>query len=149
MKFCLGGMTATDINEPRILLRGNGPYPSLYVTYFHVDCYSSGLALYLSENSIADLYLPADWKDDDPVAYSVDGRDGSTVRWWYETYDDLEREAWFPPDSVKDAIVAALLGDPTVFTITVNPGKDYAGDYIFFPQGFSEAVKPVLKQCPR
>ena len=143
------GYESDNIRQPRILLRGNGPYPSLYTTYFHVDCYSYGLVLYLSENTIDDAYLPADWKDDDPVAYSVDGRDGSTVRWSYEAYDDVEREAWYPPDSVEDAIVVALLGDPAVFRITVNPGKDYAWDYAFLPQGFSEAVKPVLKQCPR
>ena len=136
------------ISEPRIILQGNGPFPSLYYSYLHVECYSYGLELYLSEDTIDDFYLPA-VVDNYPVTYSVDGRDGPTVRWQYEAYDDIERETWYVPDSVKDAIVDALLGDPTMFMITVSPGTDNAWDYIFFPQGFREAMKPVLRQCPR
>ena len=103
--------------EPRVLLHGTGPYPSLYSTNLHVDCYSTSsgrleMAVYLTSNSIADFFLSSPWVDADPVVYSIDGREGPLRQWQYQSNEDIERETWFAPDGVVDRIITALLRDP-------------------------------------
>ena len=141
--------------EPRILLYGDGPYPSFTSYVLHFDCQriSTGelvLELYAAENS--ELSLPSlIGVRNKMVAYSIDGGDPITRRWSYneEEGEILFRMFVFAPDAVRDTIVAALLRGARNLAVTVDPGKSYGQTFTFNTRGFPEAAKPVLDYCGR
>lgn len=146
------GYEADQYGDPRILLHGSGPYPSISTYVLHLDCWTNragqtDLDLYIAENT--DLVLTVIGAYEAMVVYSID--DGATVarRWLYESEQigDLHREYVTAPEFVRDAIVAALLGDARKLVVTVDPGESYARTFTFFTQGFREAAKPVLDHC--
>ena len=83
----------------------------------------------------------------DKVKYIVDGKAGSVREWatWQET--DIKRQLWISPPGIRDKIIRELLKGPRKLVLTVHPGKDYEGEYVFYPQGFREAARPVLRAC--
>ncbi len=145
-------------DEPRILLYGTGPY-SFEGYVLQVDCLSdrgsADIELYVKR--VGEILLS--WPDDltglfdEVVEYRID--DGTPVlrRWQHRTWDDTEADLQFrttlAPVSVRDAIIAALLGGARKLEVTVDVDQDYAATYTFFTRGFKEASKPVIDYCNR
>ena len=140
--------------EPRVLLYGDGPYPDLSVYILHLDCWTTwtgeaDLDLYISENT--DLVLTVIDTHEDWVVYNTDYGAVVTSHWVYENEQvgDLHKEYFVAPESVRDAIVDALLRGARVMEVTVDPFESYARTFTFFTTGFKEAAKPVLDYCWR
>ena len=140
--------------EPRVLLYGDGPYPGVSVYVLHLDCWTTwtgvaDLDLYIAENT--DLVLTVTDTHEDMVVYSTDYGAVVTSHWVYENEQDgdLHKEYFVAPESVRDAIVDALLRGARVMEVTVDPFESYARTFTFFTTGFREAAKPVLDYCWR
>ena len=131
------------------------PYPSFKSYVLHFDCQrtSSGqlvLELYVAENSELAYLIPLDVRNK-MVSYSIDDGGAITRRWSYQESQGeiLSREFVFAPESVRDAIVDALLRDARKLVVTVDPGESYATTSTFYTRGFKEAAKPVIDYCGR
>lgn len=142
------GLEGDEVGEPRIVLRGVSPSPLMYEVYFNVDCYSQHeIGVYvISDSSDGGLFLPNPFADDGLIAWEIDGRKEPIRHWQYTSEADEKRQIWFAPDNVAKRIVNALMDNPHKLTVTLDPER-YPKDYVFYPQGFKEAVKPVLDYC--
>lgn len=146
------GFEGDEEGIPRILLYGDGPYPSISTYILHIDCWTTqsgevDLDLYVSDNT--DLVLSLIGTHETRVAYSID--DGAIVtRYWLyqdEQIGDINRVYLTAPESVRDAIVAALLNGSRKLVVTDSPGESYSSTYTFQTRGFAQAAEPVLDYC--